>query len=83
MSNPAFSMFMGNQQGANGFMQAVQQFKANPIQYLMANKLNLSIPQEIANDPNAILQHLVSTGQVSQNQVNAGYQRASNLGFRR
>ena len=50
-------------------LQAYQQFRSNPMQMLM-QKYN--IPQGIdKNNPNAILQHLLNTGQVSQAQVNS------------
>ena len=53
----------------------LQQLKANPMQFLMQRRMNL--PQGISmNDPNAILNHLVQTGQVSQQQINAAYQMA-------
>lgn len=55
-------------------MQMLQQFKQNPMQYLM--KSRFSIPANIANDPNAILQHLLSTNQVNQTQMNQAYQAA-------
>jgi len=57
----------------------LQQFRANPMQMLMQRKMN--VPQNMANDPNAILNHLLQTGQISQNQVNQAYQMAQ--GFRR
>ena len=60
-------------------MQLVQQIKANPIQFLLQRKMN--IPANIGTDPNAILQHLVQSGQVTQDQVNQAYQMAQ--GFRR
>lgn len=45
-----------------------QRFRQNPIQ--MLNK-RFNIPQNVdLGDPNAILQHLMNTGQVSQNQIN-------------
>ena len=56
----------------------VRQIKANPLQFLAQRRFN--IPQNIANDPNAILQHLMSTGQVTQNQVNAAVQRGRQFG---
>ena len=53
----------------------LQQLKANPMQFLMQRRMNL--PQGISmTDPNAILNHLVQTGQVSQQQINAAYQMA-------
>ena len=53
------------------------QFMQNPMQMLMKSKLN--IPQNIQNDPNAIIQHLMSTGQMSQEQYNNARSMASQL----
>ncbi len=61
----------------NNPMQMLQQLKANPMQFLMQRKFN--IPANIANDPNAIMNHLLSTGQVSQQQMNKAYQMAQNF----
>lgn len=58
----------------NQIIQMLQQVKANPLGFLMQRGLN--IPADMANDPNAILQHLVSSGQVSQQQINNAYQMA-------
>ena len=54
-------------------MQMLQQFKANPIQFLMQRKFN--VPANMANDPNAIINHLLQTGQITQNQLNSAYQQ--------
>lgn len=63
MSNPMNMMGMLNQ------------LKQNPVQFLMQRRFNL--PQNIsASDPQAILNHLVNTGQVSQQQINSAYQMA-------
>lgn len=51
------------------------QLKQNPIQFLMSRRLN--VPMNIANDPQAILNYLMQSGQVSQSQVNAAYQQMS------
>ena len=49
-------------------MGMYQQFMSNPAQ-MLSKRFN--IPQDVnTQDPNAILQHLINTGQVSQNQVN-------------
>lgn len=59
----------------NNMISMLQQLKANPMQFLMQRRLNL--PQGISmNDPQAILNHLVQTGQVSQQQINNAYQMA-------
>lgn len=64
----------------NNPLQMLQQLKANPMQFLMQRRFNL--PQGMAmNDPQAILNHLVQSGQISQQQINQAYQMAQN--FRR
>lgn len=55
-------------------MASLQNLKSNPMAFLMQRKFN--IPPEIANDPNKIINYLVSTGQVSQEQYNYAYQQA-------
>ena len=60
-------------------MQMLPQFKANPMQMLMQRRFN--VPQNISGDPSAMLQHLLSTGQVNQQQVDRAYQMAQQ--FRR
>lgn len=54
-------------------MQYLQQLKQNPVGFLLQRRMN--IPANIANDPNAIIQHLLSTNQISQEQVNRAYQQ--------
>lgn len=57
----------------NQMLGMLQQLKANPMQMLLQKRMNL--PQNIStNDPQAILNHLVQTGQVSQQQINNAYQ---------
>lgn len=63
---------LGNQPN---MMQMVQQLKANPAQFLMQTKYK--IPQNMMNDPNAIINHLVSSGQVSQQQYEKARQMAA------
>lgn len=84
MPNPFFNAMGRGQQTSRigqfgSVMQMLPAFKANPIGFLLKQKLN--VPSEIVNDPNAILQHLLSTGQISQNQLNAAYQEIQNGGL--
>lgn len=59
----------------NQMMGMLQQLKQNPMQFLMQRRMN--IPQGIPmNDPQAILNYLVQTGQVTQEQINSAYQAA-------
>lgn len=76
MANPFFGALGGGQQ--MNPMQMLQQLKQNPMQFLMQRKFN--IPKEInVSDPNAILNHLVSTGQVSQQAYNQARQTAQQM----
>jgi len=61
------------------FFQNLQLFKSNPLKFLLQRGFN--IPESVGTDPNAIMQHLVQTGQVSQEQINSAYQMAQR--FRR
>lgn len=52
----------------NEMMNAYQRLKSNPRE-MLASRFN--IPDNVnVNNPNDILQHLLNTGQVSQDQVN-------------
>lgn len=52
----------------NDVINTLNMLRQNPIQ-ILAKRFN--IPQNInLQDPNAIIQHLLNTGQISQQQVN-------------
>lgn len=57
-------------------MSTFQQLASNPAQFAMSQ---WGIPQNIANNPNAILQQLMSSGRVSQAQYNQARQMASQM----
>lgn len=57
----------------NNPMAMLQEIKSNPIGFLMQRKFN--VPADIASDPQAIINHLLKTGQVSQDAVNRAYQQ--------
>jgi len=48
--------------------QMFGQMMNNPIQFLMQRKLN--VPQNIGNNPRAMVQHLMNTGQMNQQTFN-------------
>ena len=52
------------------FMQMLQQLRQNPMQ-MLSQRFN--VPQNIQN-PQDIIQHLLNTGQISQDQVNQAMQ---------
>jgi hypothetical protein len=49
-------------------MQIYQSFRANPMQ-ILGRKYNITSNIN-TNDPNSIIQHLLNTGQVKQEQIN-------------
>lgn len=55
-------------------LQMISQFRQNPMQ-ILSRRYN--IPQNI-NQPQDIVQHLLNTGQVSQQQVNTAMQMRNN-----
>lgn len=57
----------------------LQQFQNNPVQFLMQR--NLNIPQEMLNNPQAAIQHLMNSGQMSQAQFNRFQQMARSMGL--
>lgn len=63
--------------GMAQLMQMLPQFKANPMQLFMRRRWN--VPANIANDPDAIVNHLLQTRQIPQEAVNWAYQQAGQL----
>ena len=55
----------------NQMLGMLSQLKQNPMQFLMQRRMNLPYGM---NDPQAILNHLMQTGQISQQQINNAYQ---------
>lgn len=62
MPSPLYQQF----QPQNNFLTMLNQFKQNPMA-MLSRKYN--IPQNL-NNPDEVLQHLLNTGQVTQEQVN-------------
>lgn len=57
---------------SNNMARALKALQSNPIQFLLQQ--NLNVPNNIGNNPQAIVQYLVNSGQVSQQQVNQAKQ---------
>lgn len=68
MSNPLFNALGGGSNPIQSLMSQVNQIRNNPMQFFMSRKLNM--PENISNDPQAIVQHLLNTGQMTQAQYN-------------
>ena len=59
-------------------IEMVNQIKTNPVSVLSQR---FSVPQDLT-DPNQIIQHLINTGQVSQEQVNRAMSMRNNPMFK-
>jgi ferritin len=55
----------------NQMMNMLNQLRQNPMQ-ILSKRFNL--PQNLPNNPQEIIQHLLNTGQISQGQVNNAMQ---------
>lgn len=75
MANPFFSALGG---GMNP-MQMLAQLKQNPLG--MLRQYGFNVPDNIS-DPNAIIQHLMNSGQISQSQYNKARMMAQQMGFK-
>ena len=68
------------QQTQPNIMDQYQQFRQNPLQFLL-NK-NVNIPQQFQNNPQGAVQYLMSNGQMSQQQFQRCSQMAQMMGLR-
>lgn len=71
MPNPLFNSFnqAGNQfQNMSNLMNDMNALRSNPIQFLAQRRLNL--PQNFSGGPQQIVQYLLNSGQMSQDQFN-------------
>lgn len=71
-------MMMNNPMMGMNPMQMIQQLKANPIQFLQ--RAGFNVPANL-NSPNDIIQHLMNSGQISQQNYEKARQMAAQ--FRR
>jgi hypothetical protein len=67
MNNPMMGM---------NTVQMIQQLKANPIQFLQ--RAGFNVPSNL-NSPNDIIQHLMNSGQVSQQRYEQARQMAEHF----
>ena len=89
MSNPIFNALFGQRampqpspqidSGQGNIFKMAQKFKSNPLGFLLEKRMN--IPANISNDPNAMLDYLLSTGQISQSQIDLAKQQMTQYGF--
>ncbi len=60
-----------------GLFSQFQSFRGNPMQMFMQKKMK--IPQNIQNNPQQIIQHMMDNGTISQEQFNAAKQMAQQV----
>lgn len=79
--NPIFNALGGAMLGGGGMnpMQMLAQLKSNPLGLL--RQAGYNVPENISN-PQAIIQHLMNSGQLSQTQFNQAQQMARNFGLK-
>lgn len=85
MANPFFEAIMGNNSRGSipskeVLVQMAQQFKRNPLGFLLQKKLN--IPSNLVGNPDAMLGYLLQSGQVQQSQVDWAKQQMAQQGFK-
>lgn len=68
MSNPLFNALGGGSNPIQSLISQINQIRNNPMQFFASKRLN--VPENISNDPQAIVQHLLNTGQMTQAQYN-------------
>lgn len=71
MANPLFK---------NQLMTQFNQFKSNPMSFLLQR--NVNIPQQYQNNPEEAVRYLINNGIMSQEQYNQLNQIAQSLGFK-
>lgn len=76
--NPLFNEMQGNAQ--NGIMQQFNQFRQNPVQYLIQRHMN--IPPQYMNDPRGAVNYLLQNGQMSNQQFQQLSQIANQMGLK-
>ena len=72
---------MGGMGGMN-FMQMLGQLMSNPMELLKRTKFNIPANMNM-NNPQDIIQHLLNSGQLTQDQLNQAQQQARSLGIMR
>ena len=77
--NPIFKALGGSMMGGMNPMQMLSQLKSNPMGLL--RQAGFNVPEGM-NGPQAIIQHLMNSGQLSQDQLNQAQSMARNFGLK-
>lgn len=79
MSNPFFSALGGAAVSGMNPIQMLTQLKSNPFGLL--RQAGFNVPGNVSN-PQAIIQYLMNSGQINQNQLTQAQQMAQSFGMR-
>lgn len=79
MANPFFNALGGAAMGGMNPMALLSQLQSNPLGVL--RKAGFNVPDNVSN-PQAIIQYLMNSGQISQQQLTNAQIRAQNFGIR-
>ena len=79
MANPFFNALGGAAMGNMNPMQMLARLKQNPLG--MLRQYGFNVPDNIS-DPNAIIQHLMNSGQINQQTYNKARIMAQQMGFK-
>lgn len=77
--NPIFNALGSAMSGSMNPMQMLTQLKSNPMALL--RQAGFNVPDNITS-PQAILQHLMTSGQISQSQLNQAQSMAQRFGLK-
>lgn len=81
MANPFFNALGGAAMGNLNPMTMLAQLRQNPMALLQ--KAGFNVPAGLnLNNPQAIVQHLMNSGQITQDQVNQAQQMAQQFGLK-
>lgn len=79
MANNLFNMLGQKTNPMSNLMSQLNELRTNPVQFLAQRKFNL--PQNFQGGPQEIVQHLLNTGQMTQEQFNQLQSKVSSMNF--
>lgn len=79
MANPFFNALGGMASGGMNPAALLSQLQSNPLAVL--RKAGYNVPENLSN-PQAIIQHLMNSGQISQQQLNNAQVMAQTFGIK-
>lgn len=78
--NNLYNSLNGPQPGKMDIIKQYNAFKTNPFDFLLQMK-GINVPVDYRNNPEATIQYLMNSGQMSQDQLNYIMKMARNMGI--